>query len=110
MELNYSAMGTRIKNARTEQKLTQERLAEMADISCAFLGHIERGTRKMSLETFSKLCSVLSVSADCILLDSYQSESDIIKGIAALTANKSPDKVKPFLRSVRVLAENIDNL
>ena len=65
--MNHAAMGQRIKQARKEKHLTQEQLAEMAGISSAFMGHIERGTRKASLETLYALCRALNVSADYLI-------------------------------------------
>jgi len=49
MELNYKAIGKRIKIARIQRELTQERLAEMADISPTHMSNIETGTTRVSL-------------------------------------------------------------
>jgi len=47
--------------------ITQEKLSEIVDISVSYLGHIERGTRKLSVETLCKLVKALSLSADELL-------------------------------------------
>ena len=47
--------------------MTQEQLAERCGISPAFVGHIERGTRVMSLDKLWRLCVVLNMSADVLL-------------------------------------------
>ena len=39
----------------------------MADISLSFLGHIERGTRKLSVETLCRLAKALHCSFDALL-------------------------------------------
>lgn len=52
--IDYERIGLRIRKARKEAHKTQEQLAEDTGISVSFLGHIERGARKMSLETFSR--------------------------------------------------------
>ena len=49
--INYVNLGEKIKSTRKERGYTQEKLAEICDISTGFLGHIERGTRKLSLDT-----------------------------------------------------------
>jgi transcriptional regulator with XRE-family HTH domain len=41
--------------------LTQEELAEKADISANFLGHIERGTKRATLNTLNKIADVLQI-------------------------------------------------
>lgn len=72
--MNYKDLGLRIRNARRQQHMTQEALAEKVGISASFLGHIERGSRVASLETLVALCNALSVSADHLLaasLDTY---------------------------------------
>jgi len=50
-EFDYSALGTRIRKARKQQNLTQEQLAEACNLSTAHIGHIERGTRALSIES-----------------------------------------------------------
>lgn len=50
--------------------MTQEQVAERSGISLSFLGHIERGTRKASLETLVSICNVLKVSPGVLLQDS----------------------------------------
>ena len=65
--MDYEAIGRRIRQARIKNGLSQEETAELAHISLSFYGHIERGTRKMSMETFAAICSALNCSADFIL-------------------------------------------
>ena len=59
--INYAAIGAQIRHRRRELRLTQEELAEMADIAPSFLGHVERGTRKPSVETLVRLSEALGV-------------------------------------------------
>lgn len=49
MELDYKAIGKRIKIARIKADLTQERLAERIGISPTHLSNIETGTTRVSL-------------------------------------------------------------
>ncbi|MBR5874493.1 MAG: helix-turn-helix transcriptional regulator [Oscillospiraceae bacterium] len=48
-------------------ELTQEGLAEKIGVSTSFIGHIERGSRKLSVETLYSLCVALDVSADFLI-------------------------------------------
>ena len=68
--MDYASLGMRIRKERTLRGWTQEQLAEKANISLSFLGHIERGTRKASLETLVALSNVLTVSPDELLAES----------------------------------------
>ena len=72
--MNYEALGQRVRAQRRIARLTQEQLAEMAGISISFLGHIERGTRKASLETLVALANALKISTDILLQDSLDDD------------------------------------
>ena len=63
----YEQIGRRIKAQRIARKMTQAVLAEKANISLSFLGHIERGTRKLSVETLFAICKALNCSADMLM-------------------------------------------
>ena len=65
--MDYTAIGKEIRLKRLLCGLTQAQLAERSGISTAFVGHIERGTRVMSIETLYALCKALELSADRIL-------------------------------------------
>ena len=72
--MNYEKLGERIRKQRHLLKWTQEQLAEKAGISLPFLGHIERGTRKASLETLVGICNALKVSPQLLLQDSLDED------------------------------------
>lgn len=60
-------MGRRIKTAREKASYTQEKLAELMDVSVQYLAKLEAGRVGISLPNFTKLCKVLGVSADYLL-------------------------------------------
>lgn len=66
-ELDYGKMGMRIRQVRKAKGLSQNELAKKCGISMSFLGHIERGTRIMSMETFASICEALDTGADGLL-------------------------------------------
>ena len=57
----------RIRQVRKARGWSQDELAKKCGISMSFLGHIERGTRKMSIETFVSLCRELDTDADVLI-------------------------------------------
>ena len=65
--MDYVQLGKRVRIRRKVLELTQEELAERLNVSTSFVGHIERGSRKLSVETMYRLCKVLDVSADFLL-------------------------------------------
>ncbi len=60
-------IGNRCRKARDAAGYTQEKLAESIGKRPQFISDMERGKCGMSLSTFMRLCSVLSVSADYLL-------------------------------------------
>ena len=68
--MDYLRLGQRIRRQRKLIGLTQKEVAERAGISLPFYGHIERGTRKASLETLVALANALHVGVDYLLCDS----------------------------------------
>ena len=68
--MDYERLGQRIRRQRKLMGLTQRTVAEKAGISLPFYGHIERGTRKASLETAVDIANALGVSLDLLLQDS----------------------------------------
>lgn len=57
----YQKLGRRLNQVRTRKGLTQEKLAGEAGLNRAYIGYIERGERKPSIETMAKIAMVLKV-------------------------------------------------
>ena len=62
-------IGDRIREVRKSKGLTQEQLAEKADMSVNFLGEIERNQKLPGLYIFTNIITALDISADYILRD-----------------------------------------
>lgn len=82
MELDYKAIGKRIKIARIKADLTQEMLAEKIELSPTHLSNIETGTTRVSLATIVSIANGLNITVDDILCDNVvkarvQFEEDI---------------------------------
>lgn len=60
-------MGKAIRRYREEAGITQERLAELVDISTNHLGAIEREVKTPTMETFVKLLNVLGAEPNEVL-------------------------------------------
>lgn len=93
MIIDYTLVGKRIAQARKQQKMTQEKLAEKADISSNYLSHIETSRSIPSLETLMTICGVLNITPDSILLGATVTQesylvSDIEKKLAQCTESE----------------------
>lgn len=109
-ELNYTALGEKIRAERKKAKLTQEQLGEICSLSASYIGHIERGTRIASLETVFNIAATLGVSIDSLISDSLPANEASLQSIGAMLKGKNPQSVQSFIAAARALAENIDNL
>lgn len=61
---NWQGNGIRLKQARTEQKLTYEELAEKSGVSSRYIKEIENHGNVPSLEKLGQLIRALHISAD----------------------------------------------
>ncbi|MCI8892469.1 MAG: helix-turn-helix transcriptional regulator [Eubacterium sp.] len=107
-ELDYGRMGKRIRQVRKAKGWSQDELAKKCGISMSFLGHIERGTRIMSLETFVSICSVLDAGAD-ELLWGVAHPSDAVLNMwnpaDKKTGGKVDDSYSMYVRIMKSVAE-----
>lgn len=85
--VDYQKIGVCIRKQRIEKALSQERLAEQVGVSLSFMGHIERGTRILSVETLARLCNVLEMDMHYIVFgcsSGYSTESGLLKDLREL--------------------------
>ena len=109
-ELDYVALGMRIRKARKERHVTQEQLGEICELSTAHIGHIERGTRIPSLDTLFRITQALNVSMDYLVFDSIAPDEQLFTSLNSMLQTKDKRKVKVFLITVRAIADKIDEL
>jgi transcriptional regulator with XRE-family HTH domain len=74
--MDYVKLGEKIKRERVHNRLTQEVLAEMAEITSSYVGQIERGERKVTLSKLVRIANVLNVSVDYLLSDTIDMIDD----------------------------------
>lgn len=62
-----ATVGDRIREIRTERRMTQEQLAERTDISKGFLSDVETGKRGISSEYLLRIANALGASLDYLV-------------------------------------------
>ena len=107
-ELDYIAIGDRIRKYRELSRMTQEQLSESCSLSTGYIGHLERGTRSPSLETLVKISQILRVSLDDLVFGKTEINNNMIKILALTLEEKDPEKVKVILKTVCALANKLD--
>lgn len=63
-------LGENIRNLRESQAISQEELAEKAELDRTYIGGVERGERNLTILSTLKLCQALGVEL-----------SDLTKGV-----------------------------
>lgn len=106
--IDYTEIGRRIRAVRKAQNLTQEAASEKCDITAAYYGNIERGDKKMSVETLAKVSKGLKVSVDYLLFGNEQDElADHLSEIQRTVDEKQMGK---YLTVMKAVAGVIDKL
>lgn len=107
-KIEYRRVGGKIRKRRRELGMTQERLAELADISSMYMGQIERGERRTTLDHLADLAGLLDLSLDYLLCDQLISSAASQQCAAEwerLTKALSAEKKAALLKAIEVLVE-----
>ena len=85
MNIDYKAIGVRIKAARARKGVTQGYIAEVTGLSTPHISNIETGNTKLGLPTIIHLANVLDVSVDELLCEKiFQNElAELLQGCDA---------------------------
>ncbi|KAI4447405.1 hypothetical protein C823_001924 [Eubacterium plexicaudatum ASF492] len=104
-ELDYVKIGNRIRQIRKVKGWSQDKLAKKCGISLNFMGHIERGTRKMSMDTFVTLCRELEINADALLWGDMQPWEVTIQGMWGKQEQEDDDSYEMYIRIMKSVAD-----
>ena len=109
MDIDYRAIGKRVKAARINAHFTQEELSEKINMSLSHISNIETGNTKLSLPAILEIANALSVSVDELLCDNntqtvtvYQNELQrIVSDCSYNEMQIITDVVKTLIESLR---------
>lgn len=105
MGVDYKEIGKRVKKARRDKGITQEKLAEMIEISVPHMSNIETGKTRLSFLLLFELVVALDVTAD-MLLTGRVSERDkqhsvVLKEVDEILSDCSDRQADLILDAVR---------
>lgn len=108
IDLKLDRIGNIIREARLNQGLTQEELAELVDVTPAYIGHIERNQRSFSLQTLVKLVTELDIDMNYLFSESVPtSEEQIIIDFKQLIKGKPLQTQEAVLDIVRTALKHL---
>lgn len=107
LDIDYKAIGLRIKTARGRKGLTQGHIAQLTGLSTPHISNIETGNTKLGLPTIIHLANVLDVSVDELLCDNIQrSEQIYYNELANLTKDCSVDELHIISELAKVIKKS----
>lgn len=77
-ELDFERISQKLKEHRIAQGITQEYVANIADVNTSHISNIENNRVKVSLSTLVNMCNALNTTVDSILEDEYTDTSSIL--------------------------------
>ena len=108
MELDYSALGERIRHMRKGKDMTQNCLAELVGVETSNISHIERAATKVSLPTLLAIANALGCSMDDLLCDSIECEREAFENqLVELTKDCSPLELRMLVDLTRSMKESM---
>ena len=110
--VNFPAIGDKIRAKRLSTGLSQDAVSEKVDLSEGFYGHIERGSKTLSVESLVKIANYFGFSLDYLLSDSLEaidSDSKLQAEIDNIFKDKTPSQRDYLLKVLKMFAENIED-
>lgn len=104
--MNLKAIGPRIKEARENARITQEKLAAAIGCTTQHISAIERGVKTPRLDTFIAIANVLNVSSDVLLQDVLEQTVDpLASEFTSAVAPLSMETRRRVLKAIRVFSQ-----
>lgn len=102
--IDFKQIAHKIKEIRLSKGLTQEYVANIADVNTSHISNIENNRVKISLSTLVQICNALDVTVDYILAEEYNTpcsaiEQEILHELRACP----PDIQKKMVNVIRAL-------
>ena len=93
--VNYKEVGKRIRNARSDKKITQEKFAEMLGVSTGYISQIESGQKCFNLKRLKETEKILEKPTS-YFIDGTEKDSNgyLIDEIVEILKNLDEEKIK----------------
>ena len=99
--IDYSVIGSRIRQYRLDRGITQEDLAFRIRTSTAYISSIERGIKKPSLNKLTEISDVLGVTVNDLIYSSPDSaNSSFDRSLQYIMKMCTPEKQKRITKNI----------
>ena len=108
MDIDYKLIGKRIRTERLRQGLSQEQLAELAELSPVHISHIEMANTKLSLHAAVSIANALNVSLDAVICDTLEASDKAFSQIILKELQDcSPKELSIISEIIKTLKDNL---
>ena len=104
MQKLLNRIGDRIRKARLALGLTQEALAEKAELHVSYVGQLERGLRAPSLKVLTQVSAALGMEFHQLVTPAETDSVDIDE-IALIVELVPAEKRETFIEAIRQMAQ-----
>jgi len=108
MSFDRKALGAAIKAARTGNKITQEKLAELIGVAPSHIKQIEAGSRSPSVEVLYKLAHTLNFSIDEVFFPSGKNDQELLYKIERSLQDCSVHELRVVYSTITALKDTQD--
>ena len=103
--IDYKLIGERIKEARGIKNVTQEKLAELVDVSVAYISKVERGGQ-INLKKLAQISLVLEASMEFLVTGIVaEDKSHLNRELYDILINCTPEKQRLIYNMARIVLD-----
>lgn len=103
-DIDFRKIALRLKETRISKGITQEYVANIADVNTSHISNIENNRAKVSLPTLVHICNALNTTVDYILADEYTSPKTALEQEVLHELQLCPyDTQKQILKIIKAL-------
>lgn len=106
-KLSYT-LGMRIRDFRTERKMSQENLALTSGIHPDFLGKLERGERCPTIDTLYKICTGLKIPMSQLIDFSIEPEPTSEEAVQRIKTALGKVPADKAVKIAQIVEEMVD--
>lgn len=103
-DIDFRRIALKLKETRISKGITQEYVANIADVNTSHISNIENNRVKVSLPTLVQMCNALDTTVDYILADEYTSPQTALEQEILHELQLCPyDTQKQILKIIKAL-------
>lgn len=105
VDIDYTLIGKRIKQARIKKKLSQEDLSELLNISVTYMSRIERGSSPINLKRLAQISNILNIPIEQLITGTVPySEQYLDKDLYEILIKCTPEKQKLVYNIAKIVS------